>query len=65
MELDSLRACVSAVDGILRLLDDPSLAHAPGPQHWEQARRLLVEVRGELTAGLDSWQKTYPERCRS
>jgi hypothetical protein len=59
MELDSLRACASAVDGILRLLDDPALAHAPGGQHWEEARRLMVEVRGELVAGLEMWRKTY------
>jgi len=57
----SLLAAAAAVDAALDALGDPELTHAPGRKHWAEARRLLVDVRGEIMAGLDLWRVVYPE----
>jgi hypothetical protein len=51
-----LKIAAAAVDAALEILSDPELTHAPGRKHWAEARRLLVDVRGEILAGLDMLQ---------
>jgi hypothetical protein len=58
--MHSLLAAAAAVDAALEAVSDPDLTHAPGRKHWAEARRLLVDVRGEIIAGLDMWRMVSP-----
>jgi hypothetical protein len=63
--MQSLLAAREATDAALEMLSAPELAHSPGRKHWAEARRLLVDVRGEIIAGLDMWRVAYPENSRT